>query len=473
MGEEGMSFVFYDTETTGTNTAFDQILQFGAIKTDHELNELDRFEIRCRLLSYVVPSPGAIRVTGITVEQLTDPALPSHYEMVQKIKAKLTEWSPAIFIGHNSLGFDEHLLRQAFYKTLYAPYLTNTNGNCRNDSLRMIQAVARFIPNALTIPTNDRGKQVFKLDKLAPANGFDHSAAHDAMGDVEATIHICQMMAESVPEHWSNFVRFAQKAATTDFALEEDVFALTDFFYAKPYSWMVTSIGPNPEYGSEMLVFNLSINPDELSDLSDEELADRLAERPKPVRAMRTNAAPVILAYEDASEDMQNAAPDLDELRRRAARIKNDARLSDRLIAAFLQTRGEREPSAHVEEQIYDSFTSNEDQSVMERFHELDWAHRSPLLEQLADERLRSLGQRLIYVEAPDAMTESARREYETAIAGRLMGADGSVPWLTFPKAIEEVDDLLAVANDSKNELLTELRHYLIQRAEEAVALLA
>ena len=32
-----MSFVFYDTETTGTNTTFDQILQFGAVKTDHDL----------------------------------------------------------------------------------------------------------------------------------------------------------------------------------------------------------------------------------------------------------------------------------------------------------------------------------------------------------------------------------------------------------------------------------------------------
>ena len=52
-----MSFVFYDTETTGTDTAFDQILQFAAIRTDHELRELERFEIRCRLLPHVVPSP--------------------------------------------------------------------------------------------------------------------------------------------------------------------------------------------------------------------------------------------------------------------------------------------------------------------------------------------------------------------------------------------------------------------------------
>ena len=40
------SYVFYDTETTGTLTSFDQILQFGAIRTDDEFNELDRYEIR-------------------------------------------------------------------------------------------------------------------------------------------------------------------------------------------------------------------------------------------------------------------------------------------------------------------------------------------------------------------------------------------------------------------------------------------
>ena len=467
-----MSFVIYDTETTGTNTAFDQILQFGAIKTDCELNELDRFEIRCRLLPYVVPAPGAMRVTGVSVGQLTDPALPTHYQMVRRIKAKLDEWSPAIFIGHNSLGFDEHLLRQAFYKTLHAPYLTNTNGNCRTDSLRMIQAVARFAPNALAIPVNDRGRSVFKLDRLAPANGFDHSAAHDAMADVEATIHMCRMMAERVPGYWSGFVRFAQKRAVTNFALEEDIFALTDFFYAESYSWIVTRIGMNPENGSEMLVFNLSIDPDELAALPEEELVARLSKQPKPVRGMRCNAGPIVLSYEDAPEDMRSAAPDLDELRRRAARIKNYSGLSERLISSFAKTREKLEPSAYVEEQMYDCFATNDDKALMDRFHELEWTERTPLLGQLADKRLRSLGQRLIYVEAPAVLEEVARRDYTAAIARRLMADDGTVPWLTFPKAIEEVGDLLAVANASEYALLTELRDFLSQRAEDAAALL-
>ena len=84
-----MSLVFYDTETTGTDTFFDQILQFAAIHTDEALNEIDRIEIRSRLLPHVVPAPGAMGVTGVTVSQLTDSSLPSHYEMIRAIREKL------------------------------------------------------------------------------------------------------------------------------------------------------------------------------------------------------------------------------------------------------------------------------------------------------------------------------------------------------------------------------------------------
>lgn len=467
-----MSFVFYDTETTGTSTAFDQILQFGAIRTDHDLNELDRFEIRCRLLPYVVPSPGAVRVTGVGIDRLTDPALPSHYQMVRAIREKMSEWSPAIFIGHNSLGFDEHLLRQALYKTLHSPYLTNTNGNCRTDSLRMIQAVARFAPDALTIPHDDRGRPVFKLDRLAPTNGFNHDAAHDAMGDVEATIHMCRLIAERAPAHWSNFVRFAQKAAVADFALNEDVFVLTDFFYGNGYSWLVTGIGANPDNGAEMLVFDLSQSPDEFAALSDDELTARLSERPKAVRAMRTNAGPIVLPYDDAPPGLLVGAPAFDELLRRAARIKNDGALSARLIAAFCGARAEKEPSPHVEEQIYEGFMSNGDQALLDRFHDLQWLRRPALVAQLGDARLRALGQRLIFVEAPDVMREADRRDYEIAVARRLMGADGTVPWLTLPLAIEQADDLLASANAAERALLVELRHYLTKQAAAATSLI-
>ena len=468
-----MSFVFYDTETTGTNTSFDQILQFGAIRTDHELRELDRFKIRCRLLPHVVPSPGAMRITGVTVEQLTDTALPSHYEMVRTINAKLEQWSPAVFIGHNSLRFDEHLLRQALYQTLHAPYLTNTNGNCRSDTLQIIQAVNFFEPSILSVPIDVLGQPIFKLDRLAPANGFNHSAAHDAMGDVEATLHICRLLTERAEGLWSNFVRFAQKAAVLDFTQTNEVFSLTDFYCGRSYSWMVTAIGPNPKNSSELFVFDLSNDPEELASLADDELAERLTTRPKPVRSLRANACPCVFRYEDAPDHFRSRMPDIDKLSRRAARIEEDEAFAHRLIAALIGTRKAKKASVHVEEQIYDEFTGDADRVVMAKFHETEWSGRSAILDRLSDTRLKKLGKRLIHVEAPEVMSAPAHRHYQTAIAERLMAAEGTVPWVTLLKAIRETDDLLAASVGAETSLLNGLRDYLVKRSEEVITMIA
>ena len=111
-GGNSMSFVFYDTETTGTNTSFDQILHFAAIRTDDDLKEIDRFEIRCSLDAHVVPSAGAFRVTGMTIGKVTAAGLPTHYEMVCQLRTQLEKWCPTTFVGWNTLSFDENLLRR-------------------------------------------------------------------------------------------------------------------------------------------------------------------------------------------------------------------------------------------------------------------------------------------------------------------------------------------------------------------------
>ena len=60
-----MSFVIYDVETTGLSTRFDQIVRFAAILTDAELTVVDRQVFRSRLMPQSIPSPEAMRVTGL------------------------------------------------------------------------------------------------------------------------------------------------------------------------------------------------------------------------------------------------------------------------------------------------------------------------------------------------------------------------------------------------------------------------
>jgi exodeoxyribonuclease-1 len=100
----------------------------------------------------------------------------------------LRSWSPAVFIGYNSLDFDEPLLRQAFFQTLKPVYLTNTNRNTRADVVRLVQAASVHAPDSIIVPASASGRPTRRLDTIAPANGFNHENAHDALADVEATI---------------------------------------------------------------------------------------------------------------------------------------------------------------------------------------------------------------------------------------------------------------------------------------------
>ena len=285
-----MSFIFYDTETTGTNSAFDQILQFAAIKTDADLNEVGRFEIRSRLLPYIVPSPHALRVTGLTIDDLLNEAHPSHYEMVCEIRRTLARECPAMFVGYNSLKFDEEFLRQAFYQNLHPPYLTNTGGSRRADALHLIRAAAVLHPGAITPAVSDKGGASFKLDRLAPANGFNHANAHDALADVEALIHLCRIVRDRCPDLWARFQRFASKGSVEDFLRREEAFLLLEFHPVSTGRYVATAIGTNN--ANVAYCYDLAIDPDELRGLSDAELAARLTRAPRPLRKVKKNAAP-------------------------------------------------------------------------------------------------------------------------------------------------------------------------------------
>ena len=165
-------YVFYDTETTGTLTAYDQILQFGAIRTDEDLNEINRFEIRCRIMPHIVPATKALEVTGVTPNMLIDPSLPSHYEAMRKIHKTLSDWSPAVFIGYNLIKFDEEMLRNAFFKNIFDPYLTIKDNNYRSDLLDTVRASNYFYPEIVKSLVNSKGTPILRLDSIAPINGI-------------------------------------------------------------------------------------------------------------------------------------------------------------------------------------------------------------------------------------------------------------------------------------------------------------
>ena len=208
-----MTFAFYDLETTGLSPAFDQPLQFAAILTDGEFREIERVNLRCRIAPHIIPSPWALAVTGVRPAQLLDPALPTLFEFTGQISALINRWSPAIWTGFNTIRFDEEMLRQAFYQNLQLDiFATQFNGNSRLDVLTSLYAVWHRQPDLFEWPVDDTGRVRFKLDLIAPLNGFAAHNAHDALGDVEATIHVARQIAQRAPELWAELLANRDKA---------------------------------------------------------------------------------------------------------------------------------------------------------------------------------------------------------------------------------------------------------------------
>lgn len=446
-----MSFVIYDVETTGLAKRFDQIVQFAAVRTDDELKVVDQVRFRCRLMPHIVPSPEAIHVTGVGIEDLTDPSLPSHYEMVTQIRRTLESWCPALFLGFNSVSFDEEFLRQAFYQCLYGPYLTNTHGSARADVLNLCRVTAALRPDVLKAAKDDVGRPMFKLEPLAEANGIATATSHEAMADVVTTLALCRHVKTAAPEVWSQFLRFSQKASVEAFITGEDAFLVSETIGNQHRTRIVTRIGQHTEQAIRHYCLDLGASISALRSMTDEELVAACREYGRPVVTVRTNAAPTLWALYDATPE--HLAPfDEAEVLAAATRIRDDTELVRRLCAAAQAAEPVYPPSPHVEEQLYErGFPPSQDEALMVRFHAASWEERLALARQFEDERYRRLSHRLVLFDQPDLLADEYRHGAEDEIRKRLLAStDTKHRWRSIPAARQELETLLLAGLDDE-----------------------
>ena len=341
------------------------------------------------------------------------------------------------------------------------PYLTQQQGNGRADAIMLTKAIAQFAPECLAIPVKANGRPVFKLDQVAPANGFDHTNAHDAMADVEAVIHLCRLAANGASFEWSNFIRFSQKAATEAFLLEDEPLLLTEFFgFGGQKHYPIIRIGADSEQAAKHLCYDLTHDPNGFRSLSDSALLDCFKNKPKPLRKVKSNAAPTLRALDEAPDWCLGPLSEA-EVVSRAQDVLSDTAFVDRLLELYEESKTEYEDSEHVEQQIYNGFPTPPDEVLMERFHATDWHDRHLLIPQFADQRLPFLAARVIYEEHPDCLPREFRRSVEAHIQSRLH-FQGECRWGTVPKALAECDANLSLATGDQVEMLRTYREHLV-----------
>ncbi len=183
------TYLFYDLETTGLNKAFDQALHFAAIRTDLNLKELNRYEIKIKLNPDVIPSPYALITHKMGIHEILQGT--SEFEAIKQIHQWLNE-PGTISLGYNTLGFDDEFLRFSFYRNLLKPYTHQFANQCqRMDIYPMTVMFFLFKNNVLKWPEIE-GSFSLKLENLNLLNQFVSGRSHHAMVDVEVTLELAR-----------------------------------------------------------------------------------------------------------------------------------------------------------------------------------------------------------------------------------------------------------------------------------------
>ena len=461
-----MRFVFYDLETTGRNATWDQIIQVGAILVDSDFIEVDRFEERCRLKNGIIPEPGALIVNKTSPNMLKNVNL-SHYELIKKLQETFKKWSPAIFIGFNTIGFDEEFLRKTFFKSLLEPYTTQFNGNKRADVLGMTRSAKFYYPNSIEVGMNEKGNQVFKLDVLTQLNDIQHNA-HDAMGDVIATMEISKIISNKAKSIWNSGLSNSNKVEVDNFFLKNDIVCLDEYFFGKFNSYAVTYICKNQFNYPQC--FDLIHDPIDYIGMSTQDLKARMKLKPKIIKEVKNNKNPILMDESYVKKISKYDNVGLNILKERASIIKNNEEFKSKIQRILFEENEEKEMTKSQddikpEDSLYvGGFPNNDDKSKMLDFHKADWDEKIYISNKFRDQRYKYFAQRLIYEESPHSLPISDYNQIHKIVANQVLSTDNE-KWNTIPKSYHQLDNLRIKYEEEKDDeklsFVEEINNYL------------
>ena len=438
------NFVFYDFETSSSNKYWGQIIQVGAILTNDNLEELDRYEARCRLSRSIIPEAMALIVNKSSPKMLKGANL-SHYEMIRQFVETLKKWGKATFIGYNSIDFDEEFLRNTLFQTLEYAYLTSTNGNKRGDLLNLARAANLYYPNTLKNSISDKGNAVYKLDQMAPLNGIEHGDAHSAIGDVIATLGIAKIIAKKAPSVWKASLCTTNKEETLKIIKNELYFCTNEYFYGKSRPYVQAYVCQHPRFQWPKC-FDLKHDPQIYLDMPVADLKVAMGKNPKFLRTIRHNKHPIIMNPSYGNEFDEYKMIGAEKLASRAKMIKDNTKFAEKISQILQDEVEEKEQTKsqediYEEESIYTKFTSNEDNKMMPEFHKAEWDKKLLVLGKIKDERLHYFGRRLIYEERPEVLPKEEYNQIRATIAKRLLSTNNE-KWNTISRTYSEIDTL-------------------------------
>jgi len=471
--DQTQTLLWHDYETFGLDPRWDRPSQFAAIRTDLKFNPIgEPMMWYCRPADDYLPSPAACLVTGVTPQKALEEGLPE-VEFMARINAQMSQ-PGTCSLGYNSLRFDDEFTRFGLYRNLFDAYAREwQGGNSRWDLIDLVRTAAAIRPEGINWPRNEAGELVLKLDQLAPANGIEHSNAHDALADVRATIELARVLKKAQPRLFNYVFQLKHKAqvwAQLDLQMRKPVLHVSAMYgRSQGYLSLIGAFARHPSNNNSVLVFDLRQDPRQWQGFTAAQLQELLFSRKDklPVDAIRpgvkevhVNRCPVVAPLRTLDDQCaEKFGIDKRQCQAHLEYLKQDQSLCQALVEAFAA----RPEFASVDPDagLYGGgFFNDHDRKLMQQVHQQSPQTWLEGAFNFTDSRLETMLFRLKARNYPDQLSGDDMQAWEAFRAERLLdtSASGARTYEIFAK---ELNELAQVTTDTQElGILEELHMY-------------
>ncbi|GAB4197327.1 MAG: exodeoxyribonuclease I [Wenzhouxiangellaceae bacterium] len=474
-------FLFYDYETFGTHPARDRIAQFGALRTDDELNPSGEPQIiYCQPGDDLLPHPDACVLTGITPQQALRRG-EKEWSFAERVHALMAQPNTCT-LGYNSYRFDDEFTRYLFYRNAIDPYAREyQDGNSRYDLIDLLRLCYALRPQGIEWPMHDDGRPSFRLEDLTSANHIEHGQAHDAMADVYATIAMAKLVKDQQPRLWRYALSLRDRYQAEDLLSSGEplIHASSRFPSSQGGVSLVLPLGRHPRIRNQYVVFNLVGDPEAFCTLPLEDLAERLytpsADLPDdverlPLKTIKINRAPVLAPLATLKGvDTARIQLNVEQCQEHARRLRQCSDLSQRLNSLYASDPWPE--ASDPEAALYDGFIERQDRQLLDRLRHQPPAQWPTIIKRLSDNRLPEVMFRTRARNFPETLTDEEQQRWQAYRYQRLLQPEGGGS-LTVPEYQQRIAELrdsgaAAAILDELEAWLWELRISDLEQAFE------
>ena len=468
-----MTFYFYDLETSGFRPREDRVMQFAGQRTDMDLRPLgqpDNFLIR--MTPDILPEPGAVLVHGITPQQTLSTGI-SEAEFCEYLTSKISV-KDTILVGYNNIRFDNEFIRFTLWRNFHDAYEWSWKNDCSTwDLLDVVRMTRALRPAGIEWPFAADGKPTNSLEYITAVNKLEHSDAHDALSDVNASIAVARLLRQKQPKIFDFLLNIRGKQNVAPLVTKGEPLLYTSGRYPVEFhkTAAVVMAAQKPDK-SGALMYDLRIDPDEFSHLSAADLRQRWkayqsrdGDAPYfPVKELRYNRCPALAPMRVLDDEglvrLQLHKGIIDSHLKKLQKAED---FGEKLLEASDSLWPPRQPSLMIDEQqvdgsLYDGFVKDDDRTKMSVVRAAESEELSKLTEDFSDERLKAMLPLYKARNFPDSLTADEKQAWVRFRAQKLSSGK-SARLDNFFAQIEELSQTPGTSSERKH-LLRDLAEY-------------